>query len=197
MPALPEGKEAEFEQGAVRGLYRFAEAPEGPSKRATILFSGISHTAAREAAADLAEHYDVGAELWSATSYKTLRENALHVERSNRLHPSRERELPLVTELLSQSSGPIIAVSDYMTLVPEQISRFVPEGRSFRALGTDGMGRSDTREALRRYFEIDTGNVVMTVLTGLLDAGEIDASVVQDAIGRYDIDPEAADPYIV
>jgi pyruvate dehydrogenase E1 component len=102
-----------------------------------------------------------------------------------------------VTELLSQSSGPIIAVSDYMTLVPEQISRFVPEGRSFRALGTDGMGRSDTREALRRYFEIDTGNVVMTVLTGLLDAGEIDASVVQDAIGRYDIDPEAADPYIV
>jgi pyruvate dehydrogenase E1 component len=197
MPALPEGKEAEFEQGAVQGLYRWAEAPDGPSKRATILFSGISHTAAREAAADLAEHYDVGAELWSATSYKALRENALHVERSNRLHPSRERELPLVTQLLSQSAGPIIAVSDYMTLVPEQISRFVPEGHSFRALGTDGMGRSDTREALRRYFEIDTGNVVMTVLTGLLDAGEIDASVVQDAIERYDLDPDAADPYIV
>jgi pyruvate dehydrogenase E1 component len=197
MPALPEGREAEIERGAVQGLYKWSDAPDGPSKRATILFSGISHTAAREAAADLAEHYDVGAELWSATSYKALRENALHVERSNRLHPSRERELPLVTELLSQSAGPIIAVSDYMTLVPEQISRFVPDGRSFRALGTDGMGRSDTREALRRYFEIDTGNVVMTVLTGLLDAGEVDASVVHDAIERYDIDPDAADPYIV
>ena len=197
MPALPEGREEEFEAGAVRGLYKWADAPEGPSKRATILFSGISHAAAREAVDELAEHYDVAAELWSATSYKKLREEALAVERTNRLHPSRDAERPLVTQLLDESAGPITAVSDFMTTVPEQVARFMPDGRPFHVLGTDGMGRSDTREALRRHFEIDTGNVVVTVLTGLLEAGEIDASVVQDAIDRYDIDPDAVDPYRV
>jgi pyruvate dehydrogenase E1 component len=194
MPAIPEGKEAEFEEGVVRGLYKWADAPDGPSKRATILFSGISHSAAREAVSELAEHYDVAAELWSATSYKKLREEALHVERANRLHPSREPQVPLVTQLLGESQGPITAVSDYMKLVPDQIARFVPDGRPFHVLGTDGMGRSDTREALRRFFEIDTGSVVATVLTGLAEAGEVDASVVDDAIRRYDIDPDAADP---
>jgi len=197
MPPLPEGRESEFEEGAVRGLYRWAEAPEGPSKRATILFSGISHTAAREAAEELAEHYDVATELWSATSYKKLREEALAVERTNRLHPSAEPQVPLVTELLSASEGPIAAVSDFMKAVPEQIARFVPAGRPFHVLGTDGMGRSDTREALRRFFEIDTGHVVVAVLTGLLETGEIDASVVQDAIERYGIDPDAHDPSVL
>jgi pyruvate dehydrogenase E1 component len=197
MPALPEGREAEVEAGAVRGLYRFADAPEGPSKRATILFSGISHAAAGEAAAELAEHYDVAAELWSATSYKRLREEALAAERQNRLHPSQHTRVPLVTQLLAESAGPITAVSDFMKVVPEQVARFVPEGRPFHVLGTDGMGRSDTREALRRFFEIDTGHVVVAVLTGLMEAGEVDASVVEDAIRRYDIDPDAVDPYLV
>jgi len=197
MPALPEDRVDEIEEGAVRGLYRFADAPEGPSKRATILFSGISHAAAREAVDQLAEHYDVGAELWSATSYKALREQAMAVERRNRLHPTDQPEVPLVTELLRQSSGPITAVSDFMKIVPEQITRFVPEGRPFEILGTDGMGRSDTREALRRFFEIDMGNVVVSVLTGLMESGEVDGATVADAIKRYDIDPDAVDPFIV
>jgi pyruvate dehydrogenase E1 component len=197
MPALPEDRVAEVEEGAVRGLYRFADAPEGPSKRATILFSGISHAAATAAAEELAEHYDVGAELWSATSYKALREEAMSVERHNRLHPTEEPDVPLVTQLLSQSAGPITAVSDFMKIVPEQIARFVPEGRPFEILGTDGMGRSDTREALRRFFEIDMGNVVVSVLTGLMETGDVDGDVVADAIKRYDIDPEAVDPFIV
>ncbi len=185
------------ESGAVRGLYRWATAPEGPSKQATILFSGSAHTAARKAVDELAEHYDVAAELWSATSYKLLREEALAVERLNRLHPSREAEVPLVTRLLECSAGPITAVSDFMKAVPDQIARFVPDDRPFHVLGTDGMGRSDTREALRRFFEVDTGHVVVSALTGLMEAGEVDASVVADAISRYDIDPDAADPYIV
>ena len=197
MPALPEGREAEFEQGAVRGLYRWADAPEGPSKRATILFSGISHTAAREAAADLAEHYDVGAELWSATSYKKMREEAMATERQNRLHPSREQQVPLVTSLMRETEGPIIAVSDFMKAVPEQINRFIPDGRPYVVLGTDGMGRSDTREKLRRFFEIDTGHVVLSVLSGLFEAGDVDASVVEDAIQRYDIATDGADPYVI
>jgi pyruvate dehydrogenase E1 component len=197
MPALDPDRAAEIEEGVVRGLYRFAEAPEGPSKRATILFSGISHGAARAAADQLAEHYDVGAELWSATSYKKLREEALATERWNRLHPSQEGRVPQVTSLLDESQGPITAVSDFMKAVPEQIARFVPEGRPFHVLGTDGMGRSDTREALRRYFEIDMGHVVVGVLTGLLETGQVDSGAVDDAIKRYDIDPDAADPFIV
>ena len=116
-------------------------------------------------------------------------------ERFNRLHPSQERRVPLVTSRLAEAPGPIIAVSDFMTLVPEQIIRFLP-GRTFVPLGTDGMGRSDTREALRRHFEVDTGHVVVGVLSGLLADGVVDASVVADAIARYDIDPDAADPFL-
>lgn len=203
MPALADdtsfaaGGSGGPEAGAVRGLYRFANAPDGPTKRATILFSGSAQGAARRAAEELAEHYGVAAELWSATSYKSLREEALSVERTNRLHPSREPEVPLVTRLLHESTGPIAAVTDFMKMVPDQIARFVPEGRPFHVLGTDGMGRSDTREALRRFFEVDAGHVVVAVLTGLLESGEIDASVVQDAIDRYGIDPDAVDPFIV
>jgi pyruvate dehydrogenase E1 component len=195
MPPQPDRPDIEAE--VLQGLYRWADAPDGPSKRATILFSGSAHSAARRAADELAEHYDVAAELWSATSYKTLREEGLAVERRNRLHPSREREQPLATRLLEQSAGPITAVTDFMAAVPDQIGRFVPAGRPFHVLGTDGMGRSDTREALRRFFEIDTGHVVVAVLTGLLDAGEVDAAVVDDAIRRYDIDPDAVDPFLV
>jgi pyruvate dehydrogenase E1 component len=197
MPPLDAEHTAEFEAGAVRGLYRWADAPEGPSKRATILFSGISHAAAREAVSELAEHYDVATELWSATSYKKLREEALACERHNRLHPSQAPRVPLVTQLLGESQGPITGVSDFMKAVPEQITRFVPDGRPFNVLGTDGMGRSDTREALRRHFEIDTGHVVVATLTGLMQAGQVDATVVDEAIRRYGIDPDAADPFIL
>jgi pyruvate dehydrogenase E1 component len=195
MPARPDIEG--LDEQILRGLYRWQAATEGPSTRATILFSGSAHTAARVAAEELAEHYGVAAELWSATSYKALREEALAVERSNRLHPSRERQIPLVTQLLHQTSGPITAVTDFMKAVPDQIARFVPRDAPFHVLGTDGMGRSDTREALRRFFEIDAGHVVVAVLTGLMEAGEVDASVVEDAIRRYDIDPDAVDPYLV
>jgi pyruvate dehydrogenase E1 component len=193
MPAMPEAPG--LSEQIMEGLYKFADAPEGPTKRATIVFSGSAHTAAREAVAELAEHFDVGAELWSATSYKTLREEAMSAERFNRLHPSAERRVPLVARRLASAEGPITAVSDFMTLVPEQIVRFLP-GRTFVPLGTDGMGRSDTREALRRHFEVDTGHVVVGVLTGLLADGLVDASVVEDAIQRYEIDTELVDPFL-
>ena len=173
-------------------------APDGPSKRATMLFSGIAHGAAQAAAVELAERYDVGVELWSATSYKALREEALAVERWNRLHPTagaaRAAGGPqlLADDARARSS----AVSDFMKIVPEQVARFLP-GRHFMPLGTDGMGRSDTREALRRFFEIDMGHVVVGVLPALWPAGPGRRGLVADAIKRYDIDPDAADPYIV
>ena len=145
-----------------------------------------------QAAAELAEHFDVGVELWSATSYKRLRENALEVERWNRLHPSQEPRVADVAQLLGDAPGPIVAVTDFMKIVPEQIARFLP-GRTFVPLGTDGMGRSDTRESLRRFFEIDLGHVVVGVLSALHAAGQIDADQIEAAIKRYDVDPEAVD----
>ena len=187
-PAKPEG----VDEGIRRGLYRFATAPEGGVHAAAILFSGTAHTAARAAQTELLEHYGVGAELYSATNYKLLREEALEVERWNRLHPGEARRVPYVTAALQGIAGPIVAVTDYMKMVPDQVARWVPS--SFITLGTDGFGRSDTREALRRFFETDTGHVVVAVLSGLVERGRLEPSVVADALDRYEIDPEVGDP---
>jgi pyruvate dehydrogenase E1 component len=174
------------------GIYKWDDGPEGPSKRATILFSGPANLAAREAQAILAEFHDVSAELWSVTSYKRLRANALDVERRNRLQPEKEPEVPDLTRKLRTSEGPIVAVSDWMGLVPGQVSRWTP--RPMRVLGTDGFGRSDTREALRSFFEVDAFSVVIAVLYALSEAGEIPASDVSAAIRTYGIDPYRPDP---
>ncbi len=190
MPAMPEGLAA---ADIMRGLYRWQTAEGDFQRRATLLFSGSAQGAARAAAMELMEQHGVGVELWSATSYKALREEALATERWNRLHPDQPARTPLVAQLLSESSGPIVAVTDFMKAVPEQITRFVP-GRTFLPLGTDGMGRSDTREALRRHFEVDAGHVVVGVLSALAAEGQANADEVRSAIARHGIDPEAIDP---
>jgi pyruvate dehydrogenase E1 component len=183
MPAMRDGVETDI----VRGLYRFAEAPDGPSRRATILFSGPSWRAAMEARDLLAADHDVAAECWSATSYKALREDALACERWNRLHPSQPAKTPFVTEQLSTAEGPFVAVTDFLKAVPDQVARWVPG--ALTPLGTDGYGRSDTREALRRHFEVDAAHIVVAVLQALGKSDE-----VADAIAAYDIDADAADP---
>ena len=180
----------------VQGLYKWQDAPAGAAHQATVLFSGSAHSAARAAVDELMQHWNVGVELWSATSYKTLREDALAVERWNRLHTPQVERTPLVAELLGESQGPIVAVSDFMKIVPEQIARFVP-GRTFVPLGTDGMGRSDTREALRNHFETDMPNVVVAVLSGLVKDGVLPQSVVKEAIEKYGLDPDRPDPYLI
>jgi pyruvate dehydrogenase E1 component len=189
-PPAPEGLDR---TGLLKGLYRWAAAPEGPAARATILFSGPLQGAARSAADELASHYDVAAELWSATSYKALREEALHVERWNRLHPDEPAQVPYVTAVLSESQGPIVAVSDFMRAVPDLAARWMP--RRYYSLGTEGFGRSDTREVLRRHFEIDAGHIVVAVLTQLADEGLVDKSAVADAIARYEIAADLPDPW--
>jgi pyruvate dehydrogenase E1 component len=189
MPPLPEGAE----EGVVEGLYRWAEAPKADGPRATILFSGTANVAARAAQAELAEHYGIGVDLWSATSYKRLREEALSTERWNRLHPDAPARTPRVTELLA-GDGPIVAVTDFMKAVPDQVGRWIPDGRRFVPLGTDGFGRSDTREALRRHFETDAGHVVAAVVSALAADGACEPAAVKDAIARYQLDPDAVDP---
>ncbi|MDP1794751.1 MAG: pyruvate dehydrogenase (acetyl-transferring), homodimeric type [Acidimicrobiales bacterium] len=188
MPTKP----ADVDDGIRRGLYKFADAPEGPSRMATVVFSGSASQAAFAARDALAKDFDVAVELWSATSYKTLREDALAVERSNRLHPSREPEVPYVTASLMESSGPIVAVTDFMKSVPDQVSRWIPS--RYVTLGTDGYGRSDTRGALRRHFEVDEGHVVVAVLSALFAEGSVSAAEVEKAIEAYGINADAPDP---
>ena len=174
------------------GLYKFDDGAGSRRRDATILFSGASVGAALEAQALLAEHHDTSAELWSATSYQRLRREALDVERRNRLHPAGEPVVPLVTRKLSDSDGPIVAVTDFMTMVPDQIARFTP--RPLHVLGTDGFGRSDTREALRRFFEVDAASIAVAVLSALMACGQAEPEEVAAAMERYGIDAERDDP---
>jgi pyruvate dehydrogenase E1 component len=199
MPALPEGAEGDrVREGVIRGMYRFAGLPEGSRgkvpqrRRAIVCFSGPTWQTAMEAREMLARDWDVATEAWSVTSYKALREDALSTERWNRLHPGQRARTPYVTEALSHSEGPVVAVTDFMKAVPDQVARWVPA--HFTALGTDGFGRSDTRAALRRHFETDAAHVVVAVLAALVQLGEAKAEEVADAIARYGLDAEAPDP---
>ena len=193
MPAMPtDADELAVAQGVIDGLYRWQPAPSA-EVAATILFSGSAWSAAVEARDLLVEHYSVGAELWSATSYKALREEAMAIERRNRLHPGTPPIMPLVTRKLIGSSGPIVAVSDFQRLVPDQIAPWSP--RRWMSLGTDGFGRSDTRESLRRFFETDAASIVVTVLSQLAADGKIVRAAVTDAIRRFGLDTETMPPW--
>jgi pyruvate dehydrogenase E1 component len=191
MPAMPEG----VEEGIVRGLYRYQRsrvAGESGVKTAQILASGTAMLAALDAQEILAEEYGVAADVWSATSYKSLRDEALSTERWNRLHPTDPARTPYVTEVLNDAEGPVVAVTDFMKAVPDGIARFVPG--SFAALGTDGYGFSDTRVALRRHFEVDAPAIVVAVLQGLAQTEAIKSEVVAEALTRFDVDVDRGDP---
>lgn len=188
-PAMPEGSRDEI----LKGLYRWSPGWGDLDTRATVVFSGTGQGAARDAQRELAERWGIGVELWSATNYKSMREEALETERWNRLHPTEEPRVPFVTSQLQQSAGPIVAVSDFMRAVPEQVARFSP--RRFNVLGTDGMGRSDTREALRSFFETDMPHVVVAVLEQLAAEGSIERTTVAEAIAVYGLETELDAPW--
>ena len=173
----------------VNGLYRWSDAPT-EEVHASILFSGTAFKAASEASAILRDKYNINTDLWSATSYKSLRDDAMEVERWNRLHPTEAPRESLVQSILGSASTPLVAVTDFMRIVSEQIAPYVAP-RRFIALGTDGMGRSDTREALRHFFETDAGHVVVAVLTSLIGTHQVTQELVQQAIKDFNIDPDA------
>ena len=196
MPAMPADLDGgSIEDGIVRGLYRYQATPKQRTHRVQLLASGTAMLAALKAQEILGEEYDVAADVWSATSYKLLREDALSVERWNRLHPMEAPRVSYVAECLADAEAPVVAVTDFMKAVPDQIARFVPA--PFVALGTDGYGFSDTRAALRRHFEVDAPSIVVAALEALVRAGDAKAEVVADAIRRFDIDPERPDPRTV
>jgi pyruvate dehydrogenase E1 component len=187
-PPMPDG----VEEGIIRGLYRFEPAPEERARRVQLLGSGPMMQIVLRARELLAEHHDVAADVWSATSYQQLRSEALEIERWNRLHPGEAKRTPFVTRSLEGADGPVVAVSDSMKAVPDQVARWVPQ--PFVPLGTDGFGRSDTRAALRRFFEVDAEHVAVAALSALADLGEVKPEAVREAIERYDIDPDRPSP---
>jgi pyruvate dehydrogenase E1 component len=184
-PALPD---ASLMEGILKGLYPFRQG-EGDGPRVQLLGSGPMLREALRAQEILAGDYGVVADVWSATSYTELRREALEVERWNRLHPGEEARKPYVTTQLESAEGPVVCVSDYVTAVPDLVAPWVP--RPMAVLGTDGFGRSDTREALRRLFEIDAEHVTVAALSSLAREGSVDAKKVSEAMKAFDIDPNA------
>jgi pyruvate dehydrogenase E1 component len=190
MPARPDGL---TDDHIVRGLYPFRSAPDLPddAPRATLLGGGSIMQQVLRAQTILAERLGVAAEVWSAPSYQLLRNQALEAERWNQLHPAEAPRTPLVTELLTgpAARGPIVAASDWIRAWPDMISRWVPG--AWRSLGTDGFGRSDSREALRRFFEVDAEHIAAAVMTELARSGRIPGDRAAAAIAELGIDPEA------
>jgi pyruvate dehydrogenase E1 component len=187
MPARPEG----VEEGVLRGLYRLSSAPEG-ERRVQILASGPILLQAIRAQDMLRERFGVAADIWSATSFQQLRNEALDVERWNRLHPDAEQRVPYVRQCLGPSDGPIVAATDYMKAVPDMVSRWID--RPYTVLGTDGFGRSDTREALRTHFEVSAEHITYASLYSLCLEGKSTPDELLKAIADLGIDPERVNP---
>jgi pyruvate dehydrogenase E1 component len=191
MPPMPTGSE----DGILKGLYKFKPGAEKKKLRAHIFGSGPIIREALRAQQILAEKFDVSADVWSATNYKLLRNDALRVRRWNMLHPGESAKKSYLETLLENEKGAFIAVSDNMKIVPDQIAPWVPGGLT--TLGTDGFGRSDTREQLRRFFEVDAESTVIATLYALAERGELEPGVVQKAIKELGIDPEKPHPEIL
>ncbi|MBW3591786.1 MAG: pyruvate dehydrogenase (acetyl-transferring), homodimeric type, partial [Actinobacteria bacterium] len=188
MPPKPKG----VDEGILKGIYKFQSA-KGKAKHKVQLFGSgsILATQVLKAQQMLADEYDVGADVWSVTSYKLLRQEALSVERWNRLHPDKAPRASYLQQALNGTEGPVIAVSDWMKAVPDQVARWVPG--PYLPLGTDGFGRSDTRENLRRYFEVDAEHIVAAALSALARIGDVKPETVTAAIDKYGLDPEVVD----
>jgi pyruvate dehydrogenase E1 component len=187
-PPMPE----DSRDGILRGMYLLWETGPSDGPRVQLLGSGTILREVMSAAELLESEWGVGADVWSVTSFTELRRDGLEVERWNLLHPLAEQRRAYVTESLERRGGPAIASTDYVRAFADQIRQWVPAG--YRVLGTDGFGRSDTREALRRFFEIDRHYVVVAALKELADRGEIEPQRVQEAIERYGLDAEAPMP---
>jgi pyruvate dehydrogenase E1 component len=186
-PALPEGAR----EGILRGMYRVQEA-QGDRERVQLLGSGTILREALAAAELLRDDFHVDADVWSVTSFSELRRQGSEVERWNLLHPSEPQRLTAVEECLADRTGPVIAATDWVRAVPEQIRPFLP--MRYRTLGTDGFGRADGRARLRDFFEVNRFFITIAALKALSDEGRVPPAVVRQAIEKYGVDPEKPDP---
>lgn len=188
-PEMPKG----VEQHILKGMYLFRDAGKrlkGP--RVQLLGSGTILREVNAAGDILKKEYDVNADIWSVTSFTELRREAMSIQRWNMLHPEKKAKASHVENCFKGRDGPVIAATDYMKIYADQIREYVPG--CYRVLGTDGFGRSDTREKLRRFFEVDRYYIVVATLKALADEGKIDKQKVAQAIKQFKIDPERPDP---
>jgi len=196
-PGLVRGQEA----GILKGMYRLREGPAGSGKgksiaRVQLLGCGSILREVLAAAELLESDWGVSGDVWSVTSFTELRRDGLDVERWNLLHPTGRPRKSYVTEALERTAGPIVASTDYMRLFADQVRPLIPVGRAYKVLGTDGFGRSDTREKLRHFFEVDRYYVTVAALKALAEEGAVAAGQVAEAIKRYGIDTERPNPWM-
>src|SRR3954447_22996541 len=191
-PPMAEG--AGIREGILRGLYLY-KASETGSSQVTLFGSGAILNEALKAQQILAEKYGIGANVWSVTSYTELRRDAMVTERWNRLHPNEPQRKPYVVEALGELDQPVIAASDYMKVVADQLSPWLPG--KLTALGTDGFGRSENREHLRRFFEVDGESIAAAALSKLASWGRFDANRAAQAIADLGLNANSADPSLI
>jgi pyruvate dehydrogenase E1 component len=186
-PAMPKG----VEQGILKGMYLLQIGGRG-KVRVNLMGAGTILREVLQAAEILERDYGVPADVFSCPSFSELRREALDVERQNLLNPDKPAQQPYVRQCLGDRTGPFVAASDYMKIVPDQIRQWVP-GR-FIVLGTDGYGRSDCRAELRNHFEVSAGHIVIASLRALADEGKLDMATVKSAIRKFKIDPDRPNP---
>jgi pyruvate dehydrogenase E1 component len=182
---------AGVEEGILKGIYRY-KAAEGGKAAVQLFGSGPILNESLRAQTILSERYGVASDVWSVTSYNELRREALGVERWNRLHPGRPPKTPFIVEALRGAEGPVVAASDYMKAVADQVSPWLP-GR-METLGTDGFGRSDNREYLRTHFEVNAESIVAAALSRLARDGKFDPRKAEEAFKDLGIDTDKIDP---
>ena len=192
MPAMPNG--SEVREGILKGMYRFKPAAKKGGKQRAQLFGSGAIMFEVLKAQELLERYGVEADVWSVTSYKELYREGNDCERWNMLHPGETPKVPFVTRQLEKSEGVLVAASDYMKVLPESISQWMP--RPLVALGTDGFGRSENRASLRDFFEVDAKHIVLATLGALSREGKLERGTVKQAIKELGINPEKRNPAV-
>mgnify|MGYP003385549039 CR=1 FL=1 len=190
-PAMPKG----VEDGIIKGMYLYGADEKDTKLRVQLLGSGTIFNEVIAAAKLLKDDWGVSAELWSCTSFTELAREGQACERENRLHPKNDKQKSYVSQCLNEHPGPVVIASDYVRLLADSIRPFIR--KHCTVLGTDGFGRSDTRENLRRFFEVDRYYVTVAALNALADTEQLDAGIVQQAIEKYDLDTTSPAPWLV
>jgi len=191
MPGIEQGVSEDLRRGILRGLYKYRAAANGPAV-AQLFGSGSILNEALRAQQILAERYQIAADVWSVTSYNELRRDGLDVKRWNRLHPTEAPRTPYIVSALAGAEGPVIASSDYIKAMPDQLSSWI--GERLHSLGTDGFGRSENREHLRKFFEISAEAIAQATVSALARDGKFDAQKAASAVAELGFDASSQDP---
>ena len=191
MPPMP----GDVKDGILKGLYRFRASENKKSKlRAQLFGSGSILREALQAQDILDQKFGVAADVWSVTSYKALYTDGIEAERWNRLHPGSKPRVPYITQAIGDAPGVLVAASDYLKTLPNMVSKWMP--RRLASLGTDGFGRSEGRQSLRDFFEVDARSIALATLHELLQDGKIERSVIDKAIEELGINPDKPNPVV-